>query len=134
MNTTESTASTRGFVIAVVGTIIPAILVLGLFASYVAYVPRYKRMFDEFGLTLPWITLVVIRVSNWVAGYWWAIVPLLAVAGAGNFMLLNSLARRGWVAPVTWAAGVSLLLVAIIAATVYAVEAPTMKLMEGLAK
>ena len=45
----------------------------------VAIIPKFKKIFDEFGLTLPWATLTLIRISNWMAEYWWTI-PLFPVA------------------------------------------------------
>src|SRR3954471_18062545 len=44
----------------------------------VAIIPKFKKIFDEFGLTLPWATLTLIRISNWMAEYWWTI-PLFPV-------------------------------------------------------
>src|SRR5262245_11007032 len=39
----------------------------------VAIIPKFKKIFDEFGLTLPWATQTLIRVSNWMSEYWWTI-------------------------------------------------------------
>jgi len=45
----------------------------------VAIIPKFKKIFDEFGLSLPWATLTLIRISNWMAEYWWTI-PLFPMA------------------------------------------------------
>jgi len=45
----------------------------------VAIIPKFKKIFDEFGLTLPWATLMLIRISNWMAEYWWTI-PLFPIS------------------------------------------------------
>src|SRR6266436_4205507 len=45
----------------------------------VAIIPKFKKIFDEFGLTLPWATLTLIRISNWMAEYWWTI-PMFPMA------------------------------------------------------
>lgn len=45
----------------------------------VAIIPKFKKIFDEFGLTLPWATLTLIKVSNWMSEYWWTI-PLFPMA------------------------------------------------------
>jgi type IV pilus assembly protein PilC len=63
----------------------------------VAIIPKFKKIFDEFGLTLPWATQTLIKVSNWMADYWWTIpmfpmavylfIKLLRLSRAGNFAL-----------------------------------------------
>ena len=92
MSTTTPTKPTLG--LAIVGTLIPAMLVLSLFVLYVVRIPAAKKTFDEFGMMLPWLTLSVIRISNWVAEYWWAMLPVFALLGAGNFGVLLLLGRR----------------------------------------
>jgi type IV pilus assembly protein PilC len=37
-------------------------------------VPTFEEMFEEFGLTLPAPTLLLIAVSNYLAGYWWLLI------------------------------------------------------------
>ena len=39
-------------------------------------VPEFKKIFEEFDLTLPAPTLLLVDISNWVVNYWWAI-PLI---------------------------------------------------------
>jgi type IV pilus assembly protein PilC len=63
----------------------------------VAIIPKFKKIFDEFGLTLPWATQTLIKVSNWMADYWWTIpmfplalyllVKLIRLSRAGNYAL-----------------------------------------------
>lgn len=63
----------------------------------VAIIPKFKKIFDEFGMTLPWATQTLIRVSNWMAEYWWTIplfpvslyflMKLIRLSRAGNFAL-----------------------------------------------
>ena len=93
MSTTPPTDQTRGFGLATVGTVVAAVLVLTLFVLYVVRVPSAKKTFDEFGLALPWLTLSVIRVSNWVAEYWWSLAPVLLILGIGHFGLKTKTAR-----------------------------------------
>ncbi|HEV3144380.1 MAG TPA: hypothetical protein VGZ47_10885, partial [Gemmataceae bacterium] len=46
-------------------------------------VPRNKRVFDDFGMKLPDLTIVVVDVSMWFADYWWIIfLPFLAFLAA----------------------------------------------------
>src|SRR3954469_22455195 len=44
----------------------------------VAIIPKFKKIFDEFGLPLPWATQTLIRVSNWMTDFWWTI-PLFPI-------------------------------------------------------
>jgi type IV pilus assembly protein PilC len=63
----------------------------------VAIIPKFKKIFDEFGLTLPWATQTLIRVSSWMSVYWWTIplfpmaiyllCKLLRLTRAGNYAL-----------------------------------------------
>lgn len=36
-------------------------------------VPQFKKIFDDFGSTLPPMTQLLIDISNWIATYWWTI-------------------------------------------------------------
>lgn len=63
----------------------------------VAIIPKFKKIFDEFGMTLPWATLTLIKVSNWMSEFWWTIplfpvslyflAKLVRLSRAGNFAL-----------------------------------------------
>ena len=63
----------------------------------VAIIPKFKKIFDEFGMTLPWATQTLIKISNWMSEYWWTIplfpisiyflVKLVRLSRAGNFAL-----------------------------------------------
>ena len=63
----------------------------------VAIIPKFKKIFDEFGLTLPWATQTLITISDWMAEYWWTIplfpmgvyllVKLSGSSRAGNYAL-----------------------------------------------
>ena len=63
----------------------------------VSIIPKFKKIFDEFGLTLPWATQTLIKVSNWMSDYWWTIpmfplalyllVKLIRLSRAGNYAL-----------------------------------------------
>jgi type II secretory pathway component PulF len=125
----------RGYGLALVGTALHAALVLALLAGFVVFVPRAKRTFDEFGLQVPRLTQTVIRVSNWIAEYWWALVPLFGVLAVIDFLLILWLARRGrFSAPAAWVVAVGLFLVGVGAVVAFAVQEPMIRLREGLAK
>jgi len=63
----------------------------------VSIIPKFKKIFDEFGLTLPWATQTLIKVSNWMSDYWWTIpmfpmavyllIKLIRLSRAGNYAL-----------------------------------------------
>jgi len=64
-------------------------------------IPKFKKIFDEFGLALPWATQKLIAISNWMADYWWTIpmfplglyllIKLIRLSRAGNFALDRAL-------------------------------------------
>jgi type II secretory pathway component PulF len=133
MSTAEQTRRTRGLGLAVFGALTHAGLALALFGLLVWYVPAAKRTFDEYGLALPLATQSVIRLSNWVAGHWWALGPFLVFGAVGNFVLLRLLGREGRFGPLVWIAGGTLVLGAAVALTVVTIELPMTKLREALA-
>ena len=51
-------------------------------------IPKFKKIFDEFNLQLPWMTKILIQISNWMAQYWYWI-PLFPI----GFYLLIKLIR-----------------------------------------
>ena len=63
----------------------------------VAIIPKFKKIFDEFGLSLPWATQTLIKVSVWMSEFWWTIplfpmgvyllIKLIRMSRAGNFAL-----------------------------------------------
>jgi hypothetical protein len=55
----------------------------------------------------------VIKVSWWVADYWWALVPVLGVLAAADFAATRVLVRRGRLVPaVLLVVGIALVLFA----------------------
>src|SRR4029078_13207022 len=63
----------------------------------VAIIPKFKKIFDEFGLTLPWATQTLIRISQWMSEFWWTIplfplclyllIKLVRLTRSGNYAL-----------------------------------------------
>jgi len=51
----------------------------------VAIIPKFKKIFDEFGMKLPWATQTLIEISTWFADYWW-VLPLFPM---GAYLLLK---------------------------------------------
>jgi type II secretory pathway component PulF len=133
MSTTPPLKPTRGLGLAIFGTVVHVALVLVLFVLYVSSVPAAKKLFDEFGMTLPLATQAIIRLSNWVAEFWWALVPMFLLFVAADFGLLMVLRGRGkWLARL-WFTSVSIVLGAFVGFTIFAVELPKAKLLDALA-
>jgi type IV pilus assembly protein PilC len=63
----------------------------------VMIIPKFKKIFDEFGLQLPQATKILIDVSDWMASYWYVIplfplsvyilLKLIRMTKAGNYAL-----------------------------------------------
>ncbi len=63
----------------------------------VAIIPKFKKIFDEFNLQLPWMTKTLIQVSDWMAKYWywipifpialWLLLKLIRLSKTGNYVL-----------------------------------------------
>ena len=53
--------------------ILVAVLILTFIMIYI--IPKFKKIFQDFGFTLPWLTLKLIEISDWVATYWY-VLPL----------------------------------------------------------
>ncbi|TXD38210.1 type II secretion system protein GspF [Lujinxingia vulgaris] len=51
------------------------IVVLGLIFTFV--IPKVTAIFEDQGAALPWITSVLIGISNILSGYWFVVFPLL---------------------------------------------------------
>src|SRR4051812_24088767 len=51
----------------------------------VAIIPKFKKIFDDFQMKLPWATEVLIQTSMWFADYWW-VLPLFPM---GFFILIK---------------------------------------------
>src|SRR5918911_1304650 len=59
----------------------------------VAIIPKFKKIFDDFNMRLPWATETLIQTSMWFADYWW-VLPLFPM---GLFILIKliRLSRSG---------------------------------------
>ncbi|MFO0936631.1 MAG: type II secretion system F family protein [Gemmataceae bacterium] len=66
--------------------ILIAVLILTFIMIFI--IPKFKKMFDEFGLQLPQMTKTLIDVSMWMKDYWY-VIPLFPL----GFYLLIKLIR-----------------------------------------
>jgi type IV pilus assembly protein PilC len=51
----------------------------------VSIIPKFKKIFDDFQMKLPWATEMLIKTSMWFADYWW-VLPLFPL---GFFLLIK---------------------------------------------
>lgn len=120
--------------LAALGTALHAVLLFALFVILVAFIPPMKRQFDEFGLSLPWATKIVIRISHWLSEYWWALVPVAGLGLVADFAMTFALGRSGRVGALLWIASVALLLFVLGALSLASVGLAEMKLQEALSR
>ena len=64
----------KGALIYPVIVVLVATLILTFIMLFI--VPTFETMFDEFGLTLPKPTLLLIAMSNYIAGYWFLLIAM----------------------------------------------------------
>lgn len=57
------------------------------------WVPRYKKVWDDYGMRLSWSQAVLLDVSDFTARYWYALLPLTFLA-ATLFVALPLLRQR----------------------------------------
>jgi len=69
------------------------LMVVGLFTFVI---PKIKRVFDSFGEGLPMITSVIFGLSNFLTGWWWAILPVVIVAGVLFVRRIRTPKGRWW--------------------------------------
>ena len=68
-------------------------IVVGLF---VFVIPRIKRVFESFDAALPLITRVLLGISDFVIGYWWAVLLAAAVAVWQGMRWVKTPKGRAW--------------------------------------
>jgi len=125
-----ATNQTRAVSLVVYGIVLHAVLAIALFVLYVWIVPSAKKKCDEFGLTLPRFTQMVIRLSTWVVHYWWSLVPSLVLLGIADFAIIRRLGRTNRTRAKAWIQCTALLLLGVAIVTVLAVEIPRRRIAE----
>ncbi len=73
----------------------PAVLLVLMFvvvAFLLIYiVPSFIASFDEMGAELPWITVLTVKMSDFIVQYWWLILAGFAIAiGTFQFLFKNN--------------------------------------------
>lgn len=87
----DSQEKSRDFLSKVRNALIyPIIVLIGMVGVMVVMmtvvVPKLTAIYNEFGATLPFMTQLVIGVSNFMVNYWWILVPMVV----GGFFLFRS--------------------------------------------
>jgi general secretion pathway protein F len=86
----ERQAAVRGKVIAAVAypLSLAAVATVVVIALMIFVVPKVVEQFEDMGQQLPFLTRLVIGISDFLAGFWWLI---LALAGIGGFLFWRAL-------------------------------------------
>lgn len=98
----ERQAEMRGKVLSALAyPVVLTIVALAVVAALmIAVVPQVVGQFEDVGQQLPLLTRVVIALSGFLAGYWWAILLGLALASAAGWRALQEESIRlrfdGW--------------------------------------
>lgn len=67
-----------------------ALVAMGVVIALMAFVvPQVVEQFDTVGQELPVLTRLVIALSDLIVGWWWAMLLLAAIAGAGAWVALR---------------------------------------------
>ncbi|MDQ3245902.1 MAG: type II secretion system inner membrane protein GspF [Pseudomonadota bacterium] len=79
----ERQAEMRGKIISALAyPLVLTLVAVGVVAALmIAVVPQVVEQFDDVGQQLPLLTRIVIALSDFLAGYWWALIATLVVAG-----------------------------------------------------
>ena len=73
-----------------------AAALISVFATYWV-VPEFKKIFEDFGVQLPGITLLVIAISDFIVNYWVFLVITLAVASIALWISARAMmGSTGW--------------------------------------
>ena len=59
--------------------IVVAIVVVAIIMWFV--IPSFKQVFESFGANLPWLTELVIAVSDWFVQYWYIVIAVPTITG-----------------------------------------------------
>ena len=69
------------------------VLILGFVMYYI--IPKFKRIFDDFGTELPAMTVTLIHGSNIVVNYWYLASPIIFLTG-GVVAVVATAHYHGW--------------------------------------
>ena len=95
-------------------------------------VPRFDRMFAEFGIKLPVVTVLVIQLSRSLIHYGIILIPLAILLDGGILFLLSRVEPR-WLSRV-WFFGVLLIAGCLLLLTAIGLSLPLMTVMGELSQ
>ena len=92
----ERQAEVRGKLIAALAyPIVLAVVAIGVVAALMIFVvPRVVEQFSDTGQQLPFLTRAVIGLSEFLAGWWWLLLALMAATGLAGVQALRNPALR----------------------------------------
>ena len=104
-----------------------------LLVALLVVVPRFDRMFQEFGLKLPLASVVVISLSRRLWQYGLLIIPVTVILDSSMLCLLFLVDRMPRGFRTLWCCGVLVVAVCLIVLVSIAVVLPLLGLIRGLA-
>jgi type II secretory pathway component PulF len=132
MSTALLTEQKRDYRFAVFGTVFHSVITSALLAFYVCRIPGLEKVFDEFGLTLPWTSQVLIHCSIWLSMHLLTIALALPLFAAIDFIVIQLCGQLGRSSQTLWIIGIGLFMFIFGIITVFSLELPMIKLKEGL--
>lgn len=77
-------------------TIVFSIMTLAFIIIMVFVVPQFAKLYDSFKSELPWATLILINVSNFMVKYGLILIPLLVLLSYGFKLFIKSEDGKPW--------------------------------------
>jgi type IV pilus assembly protein PilC len=83
---------------AMVYPVVVILVAIGILTFIMLYIiPKFEKIFKDFGLTLPWLTLKLMETSQWFGKYWytlplfplgwWLLIKLIRLSKTGAYAL-----------------------------------------------
>ena len=76
--------------------VMSVVMVISLIVLMTFVVPRFTQIFAQMGNKLPVPTRVLLFISHAITHWWWAYVPLIALAATGCWLFRRSPGGRLW--------------------------------------
>jgi type II secretory pathway component PulF len=73
--------------------IIHEMLWIGLGLLLYLVVPRFEAIFADFGVDLPALTVLLVKISRFVVRYWWVVLAMLVLLAPVDRAILEHLRR-----------------------------------------
>jgi hypothetical protein len=108
----------------------------GIVLILLLIVPKFKKIFEDFAMKLPWATELLIDISDWIVEFFPLFTLVMAVLLVGDGVVLHLLRRQENTRGLSkvWFILILLLLLLIVAVLVAACFLPLYELSIGLSK